>query len=61
MNKKGAFFPLLSVVGVGIRQCFVFTPKGEGKRTDISASTGAKKMIFSMNTNRPPSSNMMLS
>ena len=42
-------------MGVGIRQCFEFTPEGEGKRTDISSVTGAMKMIFGTNTNRPPS------
>ena len=39
---------------------FVFTPEGEGKRTDFSAITGAMKMIFGMNTNRPPSNTMLL-
>ena len=47
-------------VGVGIRQRIVFTPMGEGKRTDISAITGAMKTSFSMNTNRPPRNTMLL-
>ena len=58
MNKMR--FPLISVVGVGIRQCFVFTPEGEGKLTDISAITGAMKLSSGMNTNRPASNTMLL-
>ena len=59
MNKKVRFSSNFCS-GVGIWQCFVFTPEREGNRTDISAITGAMKMIFEMNANRPPSNMMLL-
>ena len=58
MNKKGGFSSNFCSWG-RFTAMFCIYPRGEGKRTDISAITGAIKMSFDMNTNRPPSNAML--